>query len=69
MLADNPGFFTYRMGIERGHQVEKAVQALIETLDLAKSAEQRILLKAQAQFHYPDGRVEEKAHDYDIKPE
>jgi len=68
VLKDNPGFFTYRMGIERGHQVERAVEGLIDILNHAKGSTQRVFLKARAQFHYPDGRIEEKAHDYDIKP-
>jgi len=68
VLKDNPGFFTYRMGIERGHKIEKAIQALIEILDHAEGADQSVILKARALFRYPDGRVEEKAHDYDIYP-
>ncbi len=69
VLQENAGFFTYRMGMERGHQAEKALHELADLLARAYKSQKTVVLKARAHLQYSDGRVEEKTHEYRILPD
>lgn len=66
-LKVNPGFLTYRMGMEKGKQVEHAIQSLIDLLEEAKQSGKSVQLEARARHSYPDGRIEEKIGQYDLR--
>lgn len=64
ILDENPAFLTYRLGMERGRQVESGIRALSDFLTENSSKDQRLLAKAY--YFYPDGRVEEHENVYDL---
>ena len=68
VLAENPGFFTYRMGVEQGHQAEAAVRALLNLLEHAREVNHTVSMEVSSRLVYHDGRVEEKTHQYRIAP-
>ena len=65
ILQENAGFFTYRFGMERGRELEAAIRRLIEFLE-NESGDHEIRLLAKARYRYPDGRVEELSHTYEL---
>ena len=69
LLAENPGFFTYRMGVEKGVQAQKALNELKGLLESANESGQTVILDASSVSSYPNGRVEEESHQYRIDPE
>jgi len=66
-LKVNPGFLTYRMGMEKGKQVEHAIQSLIDLLEDAKQSGESVQLEAKTRHSYLDGRIEEKIGQYDLQ--
>ncbi len=68
-LQENPGFFTYRMGMERGQQVEKTLHELADLLVSARESDKTVVINASVHSRFPDGRIEEKSHQYRILPE
>ena len=68
VLDENPGFLTYRMGVEQGHLAESAVRLLLQLLDTAHNTHKTIILDATMHAWYRDGRVEAKTHQYRITP-
>lgn len=68
ILEENPAFFTYRLGMERGRELEASIRRLIEFLE-NETVGTGINLLAKARHHYPDGRVEELSHIYMLSAE
>jgi len=68
VLAGHPGFFTYRMDPEVGHQVEVALHGLKSLLEKAEQKGQTLILNARGDYFYSDSRVENKAYQYVINP-
>ena len=68
VLAEHPGFFTFRMDPETGRQVEVALHELKSLLKKAEQNGQTIILNASGDYFYSDSRVEHKEHQYLIKP-
>lgn len=69
VLEENPGFFTYRLGMEQGHQIETVIRQVLALLKTARDAAETVVINASAHSRYPDGRIEEKSHQYRILPE
>jgi 1-acyl-sn-glycerol-3-phosphate acyltransferase len=65
ILQENAGFFTYRYGMERGRELEAAIRCLIDFLE-NQAGNAGIRLLARARYRYPDGRVEELSHTYEL---
>lgn len=65
VLEENAGFFTYRLGMERGMQLQEALQNLKRFLE-ALPAGEGLVLRANARYQYRDGRVETISSDYDL---
>lgn len=68
VLAEHPGFFTFRMEPEVGHQVEVALHELKSLLEKAKQNVQTLVLNVSGDYFYSDSRVEHKEHQYVINP-
>jgi 1-acyl-sn-glycerol-3-phosphate acyltransferase len=68
VLTDNPGFFTYRLGMEQGHHVESALQELLTLLKAARDSNEILVINASARSKHSDGRVEQKSYRYRIPP-
>lgn len=69
VLSANPGFFTYRLGMEEGQHVETALREVLALLESARDSAMTVILNASARSRYSDGRVEEKNCQYQIPPE
>lgn len=69
LLEENPGFFTYRLGVENGIQAQTALTELKGLLERAYESGQTVILKASSLSSYSNGRVEEQSHQYKIDPE
>lgn len=67
VLNDNAAFFTYRLGMERGRQLEQALKSLRDYL-AGLTGTEKVCLHARARFDYADGRVEELRHAYVLEP-
>lgn len=67
ILRENPGFLTYRMGMEKGKRAEQAIQSLVNLLEDARDAGEPVRLEASAHHSYLDGRIEEKISQFDLK--
>ncbi len=68
VLQENPGFFTYRLGMERGQQAENALRDLAMLLARASESDHTLVIDASVHSQYPDGRIEDKSHQYRILP-
>ena len=69
VLGNNPGFFTYRFGMEKGHQVEAALRGMLQLLETANASGQTVIMDASRHSWYSDGRIEEKSCQYRISPD
>ncbi len=69
VLTENPGFFTYRLGMEQGHHVETALKDVFALLRTARDSGETVIINTNARLKYSDGRVEEKFHQYRILQE
>ncbi len=67
-LKLNPAFFTYRMGVEEGSQVEVGIRSLIELLERAEREGKPFSLHTQEILTYSDGRQEINKKLFQIEP-
>ena len=68
-LQVNPGFFTYRFGMEEGLQVQQALRSLIGWAEEGQSAGRSLRLIASARFTLQDGRSESRQSQWTIVPD
>lgn len=68
VLAENPAFFTYRLGVGKGYEAESALRQVLQLLESAQKSAKTVILDASSRLRFSDGRVEEKSHQYRITP-
>ena len=68
-LEHNPGFFTYRFGVEQGLELARALEDLRDILANARAVGGTLRLSASSQARFADGRSEDYSLNFAITPQ